>query len=183
MRPDKAQCIRDVSFHSFVLNRPRPPVTKEPGANQSLPPLRIVVRTTQKRAIHAGHGLGSIGLLLQCYSSGFRLGSQFKPADMASNGGACGEFGAVVTRAEVAVGMGPSVAVFHFPPPSFARIAICAASLRSTHTYCPSTIIWVIFGFVGFICVPFPPKRSTTLRFRRAGNRLDKASWHNHAVG
>lgn len=25
------------------------------------------------------------------------------------------------------------------------------ASLRSTHTYIPLTMIWVIFGFVGFI--------------------------------
>lgn len=40
----------------------------------------------------------------------------------------------------------------HFAPPSLERQAMLGASLRSTHTYWPSTMIWVIFGFVGFIC-------------------------------
>lgn len=51
---------------------------------------------------------------LEGHLARFRLGSEFEPSDMASDGGTCGEFGAVVARPEVAGRMGPSVAVFHW---------------------------------------------------------------------
>jgi hypothetical protein len=56
------------------------------------------------------------GLLLQGYSSRFRLGSEFKPADMASDGGTCGEFGTVETGADLRAAMEPGVTVFHASP-------------------------------------------------------------------
>ena len=38
------------------------------------------------------------------------------------------------------------------------------ASLRSTHTYWPSTMIWVIFGFVGFMMFPLFTATTTPSR-------------------